>query len=69
MLDNLKKSHTFFDGSVVLLRWEQEGNELIVTCFPSLGDGPLYGFGLTEEDVLKDLDKGYAELVDFASGD
>lgn len=67
MLDNLKKSHTFFDGTIVLLRWEQEENELIVTCFPAIADGPLYGFGISEEETLKDLDIHYKELVDYAN--
>ena len=69
MIENLKKSHTFLDGETVLLRWEQDGNDLIVTCFPPKASGPEYGFGATEEDTLKNLDRNYAELIDFASGD
>lgn len=71
MLDIDKKSHTFFDGSTVLLRWEIDRGSLVVTCFPALadGDGAVYGFGLTVDEAIGDLDKAYKELVDFATND
>ena len=67
MLDIDKKSHTFFDGSIVLLRWEIHGGSLVVVCFPALADGAVYGFGLTVDEAINDLDKAYKELVDYAT--
>ena len=71
MLDIDKKSHTFFDGEVVLLRWEIDRGSLVVICFPALADGDsaVYGFGLTVNEAISSLDKAYKELVDFATHD
>jgi hypothetical protein len=63
------EQYTFIGGETCDISWEQENGEWIVSCRPKLADGPEWGVGWTKEAALADLEKHYAELIDFATGD
>lgn len=59
-------THTFYTGETCELTWSFEDGEHIVYCLPKIAGAPVYGFGVTEEEAINDLDRAYKDLQDFA---